>query len=413
MIPKHRGGQTLHQRLPPNVSAKDVFCSNESGCSVALRNAFVNDDFCDCPIDCSDEIAHSCESCGADLINSSEAVAPGVGCPNFCGGLNDASNINCLGTGSSTLPRFFCPDSACEIDGLFVDDNRCDCPFSCADETNWTCDNCSCPTICGVAVFDCDGSGLFTCPKASNNQTCVIPGDKVGDGICDCPETCEDEASFRGPPLDCDSCTCPTACGQSLEVVGTCVFEQILSFFPPFDCGNGCLIPGGPPGFFGSFLNDGVCDCPGNCADEFDTGWTCEICNCPTTCLSARSDVVCGEPYFQCPDSDCKVPIRAMNDNACNCPGCEDEKDWTCETCDLGCPFENVCYIRPPCRAAVFECGQSLERCTLRGEQVNNNICDCPNCEDVKLGQFLNKEYPILSLVQTCINTQQIVPICT
>lgn len=379
------GGGPFHQGLPPNFSAKDLFCwANESRCCIALRNAFVNDDFCDCPINCSDEIAHSCESCGADLVNSSENVVAGVGCPNFCGGLNDASNINCLGTGASTLPRFSCPDSACEIDGLFVDDNRCDCPFTCADETNWTCDNCSCPSICGVAVFDCDGSGLFTCPKASNNQTCVIPGDKVGNGICDCPETCEDEASYPGPPLDCNRCTCPTACGQSLEVIGTCVFEQILSIFPPFDCGNGCLIPGGPS-FFASFVNDGVCDCPGNCADEFDTGWTCETCNCPTTCLTARSNVVCGEPYFQCPDSDCKVPVDAINDNACNCPGCEDEKDWTCETCDLGCPFENVCYQRPPCRAAVFECGQSSERCALRGTQVNNNICDCPNCEDLKL----------------------------
>lgn len=365
------------------------------GTDCFIPNAFVNDDFCDCPINCSDEIAHSCESCGADLVNSSENVVAGVGCPNFCGGLNDASNINCLGTGASTLPRFSCPDSACEIDGLFVDDNRCDCPFTCADETNWTCDNCSCPSICGVAVFDCDGSGLFTCPKASNNQTCVIPGDKVGNGICDCPETCEDEASYPGPPLDCNRCTCPTACGQSLEVIGTCVFEQILSIFPPFDCGNGCLIPGGPS-FFASFVNDGVCDCPGNCADEFDTGWTCETCNCPTTCLTARSNVVCGEPYFQCPDSDCKVPVDAINDNACNCPGCEDEKDWTCETCDLGCPFENVCYQRPPCRAAVFECGQSSERCALRGTQVNNNICDCPNCEDEEFWDCSNCTCPTI-----------------
>ena len=334
-------------------------------------------------------------------------MVPGVGCPNFCGGLNDLSDINCLGTGSSTAPRFACPDSACEIDAIFVNDNRCDCPFTCADETNWTCDNCSCPTICGVAVFDCDGSGVYNCPISSANQTCNIPGAKVGNGVCDCPGSCKDEAP--APPLqfgqfipDCDSCTCPTACGQNVGVLGSCAFEQLLTLFSPFDCGNGCLIPNLPPetdasrfgfGFVRGLVQDGFCDCPGTCADEADEDhpfeipfappdWTCETCNCPTRCLAGRSEVDCGELYFQCPGSDCKVALHAINDNACNCPGCEDEKAWTCDSCDFGCPEQNVCFQAPPCRAAVFECGQSANRCLLQGIQVNDNICDCPNCED-------------------------------
>ena len=328
-------------------------------------------------------------------------MVPGVGCPNFCGGLNDLSVTNCLGTGSSTAPRFACPDSACEIDAIFVNDNRCDCPFTCADETNWTCDNCSCPSICGVAVFDCDGSGVYSCRTSSASQTCNIPGAKVGDGVCDCPGSCEEEQLPDLPPndlnyllppvfqpilLDCDKCTCPTACGQdiALGLFGKeCVVELLFNLVPPFDCRNGCLIPS-------IFVKDGYCDCPGTCADEADedgtstlSGWTCETCKCPTGCnVQERNGfVACGDIYFQCPGSNCKLDPRQLNDNRCDCPGCEDEKDWTCDTCDFGCD-PNLCAVTLPCRAGVFECGQSDERCELLGVQVNDNVCDCPNCED-------------------------------
>ena len=319
-------------------------------------------------------------------------MVPGVGCPNVCGGLNEVTETNCLGTGSSTAPRFACPDSACEIDAVFVNDNRCDCPFTCADETNWTCDNCSCPSICGVAVFDCDGSGVYSCRTSSASQTCNIPGAKVGDGVCDCPGSCEEEQlpdlppNFLGVRLDCDKCSCPTACGQDIGVNfwgKECIFELLFTIFASFDCGNGCLIPD-------LYMKDGNCHCPGTCADEADPfgtstfgGWTCETCKCSTQCGVLRnSNVPCGWLYFQCPGSECKVLLNSLNDNRCDCPGCEDEKDWTCDTCDFGCPDQNLCSATIPCRAGVFECGQSEERCELVGTQLNDNVCDCPNCED-------------------------------
>ena len=61
------------------------------------------------------------------------------------------------------------------------------------------CSNCSCPSICGVALFSCDGSGVFECPLTMSNQSCNLPGEKEGDGICDCPETCR---SAWMDPLD-------------------------------------------------------------------------------------------------------------------------------------------------------------------------------------------------------------------
>ena len=42
---------------------------------------------------------------------------------------------------------FICPDDGgtpgCTINKSLVDNNVCDCPGTCADETNYTCDNCS------------------------------------------------------------------------------------------------------------------------------------------------------------------------------------------------------------------------------------------------------------------------------
>eukprot|EP00435_Cladocopium_sp_Y103_P057671 s616_g19.t5 len=118
--------------------------------------AFVGDDFCDCPVTCADETG--------------------------------ANEITCLGAGTGQI--FECPGTLCQISAGFLNDGRCDCPDTCADEDFWDCSNCSCPSICGVAVYGCDGSGVFECPLTTNNQSCNLPGEREGDGICDCPETC-------------------------------------------------------------------------------------------------------------------------------------------------------------------------------------------------------------------------------
>ena len=39
-------------------------------------------------------------------------------------------------------PDFQCPETECFIPRSFVDDDFCDCPLSCADETYHTCDSC-------------------------------------------------------------------------------------------------------------------------------------------------------------------------------------------------------------------------------------------------------------------------------
>ena len=51
-----------------------------------------------------------------------------------------------LGTRGGHDP-FICPDDGgtpgCTINKSLVDNNVCDCPGTCADETNYTCENCS------------------------------------------------------------------------------------------------------------------------------------------------------------------------------------------------------------------------------------------------------------------------------
>ena len=116
--------------------------------------------------------------------------------------MHEENEISCLGAGTGEI--FQCPGSLCQIAASFRNDNRCDCPDSCADEDFWDCSNCSCPSICGVAVYPCfNRTGIvgaktrmlsiplvFNCPLTETNQSCNLPGRLVDNGICDCPETC-------------------------------------------------------------------------------------------------------------------------------------------------------------------------------------------------------------------------------
>ena len=44
---------------------------------------------------------------------------------------------------------------------------------------------------------------------------------------------------------------------------------------------------------------------------------------------------LCDAPSFVC-DNGCMYPPSFINDNMCDCAGCEDEQHWSCETCASG-----------------------------------------------------------------------------
>ena len=137
----------------------DFQCPNTS---CWIPRGYLNDDYCDCPGSCADEEFHSCEECGVGLTSfSSFSVSPDV-CPDR--GCRDPAldrffSQRCLGPGVVTDP-FICSDDGgtpgCTINKSLVDNNVCDCPGTCADETNYTCDNCSgAETACGGFVGLC------------------------------------------------------------------------------------------------------------------------------------------------------------------------------------------------------------------------------------------------------------------
>lgn len=355
---------------------KEEYQCPDSDCWIP--NAFLNDDFCDCPGSCADESNHDCDTCGG----TGGGIRPGVGCPTICAGLNDINSISCLGTGTSVGTTFVCPGSNCGIDPLFVDDNRCDCP-DCADETNWTCSNCSCPSICGVSLYPCDGSGVFSCPTSNpDDQVCNLPGSLQQNLACDCPGTCADELGNPDPfigtfPFDCTTCRCPLSCGQDIfQGLADCINEFFFFLFPPFQCSDGCEIP-----FF--FQDDGTCHCS-DCADE--SQWDCTTCACPEFCNQNLNR--CEEIYFQCPESACAIGIFEFNNNRCDCPGtCADEENWTCESCETfgyGCPANTSCGVANDCDRRILTCQQvpGEPTCEYVGYQFNDDRCDCPLCDD-------------------------------
>ncbi|CAE7248024.1 SDAD1 [Symbiodinium sp. CCMP2456] len=91
-----------------------------------------------------------------------------------------------------------------------------------------------------------------------------------------------------------------------------------------------------------TFLNDDHCDCAG-CEDE--TNWEWDGGGNPT-----------------CNDG-CQLGTYDINNGYCDCADCEDEEDWTCELC----------------AGDNFTCDDG---CAIDGTKVNNGFCDCGQCED-------------------------------
>ena len=140
----------------------DFQCPNTS---CWIPRGYLNDDYCDCPGSCADEEFHSCEECGLGLtavssFSASLDVCPNRGCRDPALDRFDAQR--CLGPGVVTDP-FVCPDNGgttgCTINKSLVDNNVCDCPGTCADETNYTCENCYMAFAFGGFVM----AGLLVC----------------------------------------------------------------------------------------------------------------------------------------------------------------------------------------------------------------------------------------------------------
>eukprot|EP00435_Cladocopium_sp_Y103_P060452 s824_g22.t1 len=192
-------------------------------------------------------------------------------------------------------------------------------------------------------------------------------------------------------PQACEICECPTACQQiynyfygefirplpgfpgGFDLV-TCTEKQRELQRPRFQCpppGN-CSLPIG-------WVNDNHCDCPGTCADE--ENWDCDTCVCPDVCGIRNRN--CFDVYFACPLSNCTISIFSLNDGNCDCPGCEDESNFTCNTCASGCPTNQTCH-----HLYVYSCEPrpllcpGTDRCRIPVSYLNDDFCDCPGCTD-------------------------------
>eukprot|EP00435_Cladocopium_sp_Y103_P016218 s2906_g4.t1 len=341
-------------------------------------------------------------------------------------GLDSAVKQPCLGVGVVT-DAFVCPDDGgrpvCTINKSLVDDNVCDCPGTCADETNYTCQNCSCVAFCGLpSRWECSPFfEVFRCPAMPPLEAgCTIPSFLVNNQICDCPWTCADEEpvqNIRGQEylINCEICECPTACQQLYSYYGgeyrfdpdlgveeeSCVRTQEFLQRPRFQCpppGN-CSLPIG-------YVNDNHCDCPGTCADEED--WDCDTCVCPDICGIKNRN--CFDVYFACPLSNCTISIFSLNDASCDCPGCEDESNFTCDTCVSGCPTNQTCHNQYyyGCEYRLLSCpGTELSgsdfTCFIPASYLNDNFCDCPDCTDEVAWDCGNCSSGCRS---TCVNPQ-------
>ena len=59
----------------------------------------------------------------------------------------------------------------------------------------------------------------------------------------------------------------------------------------------------------------------------------CVLC----TVVKSQTNASCADMYDSSSTSDCYIPTGWIRDNWCDCPDCEDEFDWTCDTCEEGC----------------------------------------------------------------------------
>ena len=124
-------------------------------------------------------------------------------------------------------------EPTCEYVGYQFNDDHCDCPL-CDDEPFWDCSSCfnGCPTsACVERGPECRPKRVYPgfevqCP---GKVGCSIDSSLIEDGKCECPFTCADEtktyrcpvfANCMGPfcPPNCADIECPTRRLSELEL---------------------------------------------------------------------------------------------------------------------------------------------------------------------------------------------------
>eukprot|EP00808_Paulinella_micropora_P031352 g40014.t1 len=308
---------------------------------------------------------------------------------------------------------YFC-QNGCQIVRDYINDNYCDCS-KCEDELFWNCSSCGsgCPSICGASAYcgyNPDSSGVQTPPQLRSACDvlfwyCPRPSLSKGYVFLDCPEL----AMVREP------CTAGCApgyiyqpyqsqagiygdrnftlrCGYDAEGAPRNSFAYELggAFADCFSCKKVQCLAGFEPrtpvayndtdcvacpqgkfagGTYGSAFCEnltvcerpvGWCSQPGlrydtmDCDEDGVMDHVCQNVSNPTAFLQfgiIRSQHQCrdtfpndtppGAPYF-C-QTGCEISKNRVDNNWCDCPNCEDELLWNCSDCAAACPINGYC----------------------------------------------------------------------
>lgn len=140
--------------------------------------------------------------------------------------------------------------------------------------------------------------------------------------------------------LTCDCLECEDEAARGLDSIRCAPYLPSACGDPDttpciFLCADGCGLP-----FI--WKDDDFCDCA-NCEDEDESqGFICNtnggVCDCPAFCgdVTDRCEPpVPPPPPFLC-QGGCPINPDYVNDNYCDCPQCDDEDSWSCATCS--CP---------------------------------------------------------------------------
>jgi len=281
-------------------------------------------------------------------------------CGNYgdcCADLNEfctCSNGDCVDSGGGggdgdaddSVDGFV--DSGNAVDGFADSGNAASIP------ADWTCndywynalDGCDCN--CGVWDPDCDvdGQWLYGCP--SQDDTCTNQGNMpvcVADASIPAVPT-PDSTSNQDPYLEVNEgvTTCPSGyeqistaaeCETACDYLGTCA-----SYNPPNEQSiyHNQGTKYGPYCWMGS-NNKANWNGDGTFGPDFvSEAVTSMVCKSVSGGSVSGGGGGGGAPagYWLC-NNGCAIHLERLNDGSvCDCPDCEDENNWTCQSCGAG-----------------------------------------------------------------------------